>query len=523
VIGRDSASSGTIIQNGGTFTFNPSSMPNNNIRLLLGATGNPNLRAEYDMNGGLFDMSGHNLSVGWGAQSGSIGLLNQIGGVITNVNEIRIPTTGGGGGLGVYTLSGGSVYLLGGGIVNDGPSYVINLGNGTVGAEANWSSSLNMNLTNLGGGSVTFNPAGNTITLSGALSGIGGLTVAGAGTLDLSGANSYTGVTVVNAGSTLELGVTGSDPTTLRLANTATLNLNNLGNYTVLGCYTNGVALPAGTYNAGNLSPFITGAGNLVVAATAISQTVFCTATSYNSSDTFNQPLNFGHTFNVNNAGIEVFQLGFFDYNNLPLTYSHSVTIFDSSQNAIATVTIPAGTVTNLIDGFAYEPLSTPIYLPAGTYMVLSYQFYAGNNNNDPIAEGGAIGFNNSTDLTAGGGDYDFTTQGSPFYPGPPGGYNNSGGWDYQSASASFTYANGIELITPLVVNKPVVSGGNLILTGSVGIADAGYTLLTTTNLTAPIMWTTNTVGNFDGSGNFSNAIPITTSTPAQFFRLRTP
>ncbi len=166
VIGRDNARGGTVVQNGGTFTFNPS----NNQRMLLGATSNPNERAEYDMNGGLLDMSGWNFSVGWGNQSGSTGLLHQVGGVFTNVNEIRIPTTGGGNGLGVYTLSGGSVYLLAGGIVNDGPSYAINLGGGTVGAETSWSSSLNINLTNLNG-SVTFNPAGNTITLSGTLSG----------------------------------------------------------------------------------------------------------------------------------------------------------------------------------------------------------------------------------------------------------------------------------------------------------------------------------------------------------------
>jgi fibronectin-binding autotransporter adhesin len=187
-------------------------------------------------------------------------------------------------------------------------------------------------------------------------------------------------------------------------------------------------------------------AGVAMLAPSASAQTVACTANTYNSSDTFNTPLNFGHTFTVSGAGIKVIQLGIFDYNNLPLTYSHAVTIFDSSQNVMGTVTIPAGPAANLIDGFAYEPLSTPIYLPAGQYMVLSYGFYFGSNNNDPIAEGGSIGFNNSANMTVGGGDYDFTTQSSPDYPGGPGdvsgGYNNVGGWDYQSASASFTYTN---------------------------------------------------------------------------------
>jgi len=513
VIGRDGGS-GTIIQNGGTFIYNPS----DDQRILLGATGDSATRAEYDMKGGLLDMSGWNFSVGWGNQTGSIGFLNQVGGVITNVNEIRIPTTGGGAGLGVYTLSGGSVYLLGGGIVNDGPSYVINLGGGTVGAEANWLSSLSMNLTG-SNGPVTFNPAGYTITLGGQLYGTGGLTVAGSGTLQLAGANIYTGDTVVNAGGTLELSATGGDPTTLRLANGSTLNLNNTGNYTVLGCYTNGVALPAGTYNASNLSPFITGSGNLVVAATVISQTVAYTANFNTSADYFHNFLNMGHIFAVSGAGIEVYQLGYFDYQNHPLASSHAVTLF-SNQTAIATVTIPAGTAANLISSFAFEPLSMPIYLPAGQYTVLAY----GIDDNDPNGEGANIGFNGSANLSVVNACYDWTTQGSPDYPGGPGDapYNGySLNWDNNTATASFTYAN---VPTPPVVNSPVVSGGNLILTGSGGTPGAHYTWLTTTNVANPIaLWTTNTVGNFDGSGDFSNAIPISTSTPAKFFQLRTP
>jgi autotransporter-associated beta strand protein len=81
-----------------------------------------------------------------------------------------------------------------------------------------------------------------------------------------------------------------------------------------------------------------------------------------------------------------------------------------------------------------------------------------------------------------------------------------------------------VRVATSPVVNHPVISGGNLILTGSGGTANAGYTWLTSTNVAAPIAsWTTNTTGNFDGSGNFSNAIPVTPSIPAKFFRLRTP
>ncbi len=260
VIGRDGGS-GTIIQNGGTFTFNPA----NQSLLLLGATGNTATRSEYDMNGGLLDMSGNRLSVGWGNVTVT-GVLNQVSGVITNLDHLIVPFTGGGNGLGVYTLSGGGIYIGANGITSDGARYAINLGGGTVGAEASWTSSLNMNLTGANG-PVTFNPAGNTITLSGVLSGTGGFTVAGSGVLELSGANTYTGDTTVSAGATLQFDGTGSSLGAFRLDNGAALNLNFTGNYAVAHFYTNGVALPVGTYNNGNLPAFITGTGNLLVSS----------------------------------------------------------------------------------------------------------------------------------------------------------------------------------------------------------------------------------------------------------------
>jgi hypothetical protein len=59
-------------------------------------------------------------------------------------------------------------------------------------------------------------------------------------------------------------------------------------------------------------------------------------------------------------------------------------------------------------------------------------------------------------------------------------------------------------------------AGGNLILQGGGGPAGGSYSLLTTTNLLGG--WTTNTTGTLDGTGSFSNSIPIGTA-PARFFR----
>ena len=51
---------------------------------------------------------------------------------------------------------------------------------------------------NSGGG--TFNTSGNTATLGGTISGVGGLTKSGAGTLTLTGTNTYQGNTTITAG-----------------------------------------------------------------------------------------------------------------------------------------------------------------------------------------------------------------------------------------------------------------------------------------------------------------------------------
>ena len=49
-------------------------------------------RSAYDMNGGLLDMSGNTLEISLGANGGTLitGLVNQVSGVITNVNNLRV-------------------------------------------------------------------------------------------------------------------------------------------------------------------------------------------------------------------------------------------------------------------------------------------------------------------------------------------------------------------------------------------------------------------------------------------------
>ena len=104
------------------------------------------------------------------------------------------------------TVNGGTLYLGAGGIVRNGAgtfASTLNFSAGTVGARSNWSTSLPIALPS--GGNVVFKAADASdlprdITLTGGLSGAGGLTKAGLGTLVLPAANTFTGPVGVNAG-----------------------------------------------------------------------------------------------------------------------------------------------------------------------------------------------------------------------------------------------------------------------------------------------------------------------------------
>jgi autotransporter-associated beta strand protein len=97
----------------------------------------------------------------------------------------------------------------------------------------------------------------------------GSLVKIGAGTMLLSGANSYTGDTTVNAG-TLEIAqATLATNSTVLVANGAALRLDFPVTNTVAGLVLNGVSQPRGVYNVTTSPPYISGAGSLLVVSAA--------------------------------------------------------------------------------------------------------------------------------------------------------------------------------------------------------------------------------------------------------------
>lgn len=194
------------------------------------------------VDGGTVEIYSNNFWLGNTTYSGSYqGLIAQTAGLVSMTNAAGLIIGNSSGALNTtstnqYQLSGGTLHLqkitfgaagdvgtnnnafkMSGGVLNLGSggmvtgtaavaTYQVRFSGGTVGAQSDWSSYLNMILTNNPApGLVTFrasdtNNVAHNITLSGVLSGSGGLIKTGAGVLTLSGVNTYYGATIVSNG-----------------------------------------------------------------------------------------------------------------------------------------------------------------------------------------------------------------------------------------------------------------------------------------------------------------------------------
>jgi fibronectin-binding autotransporter adhesin len=77
---------------------------------------------------------------------------------------------------------------------------------------------------------------------------------------------------------------------------------------------------------------------------------------------------------------------------------------------------------------------------------------------------------------------------------------------------------------TPPHITVVALSGANLILSGTNGVAGGQYVLLSSTNVTLPFsQWVPVLTNNFDASGNFSLTNTINPNTPQNFYLLQIP
>jgi autotransporter-associated beta strand protein/T5SS/PEP-CTERM-associated repeat protein len=161
---------------------------------------------------------GSTLNLGVGGRAGAINTpaIDNEGQIVANFTDtltlaadISGPGTLSKAGVGTLILTGNNSYAGGttltGGFINFNSANSFGSGLITInGGGLQWatgnSADISAQLAAFGAGGATFDTNGNNVTLAASLSGLGGLTKTGAGTMTLSGVNSYQGGTTINGG-----------------------------------------------------------------------------------------------------------------------------------------------------------------------------------------------------------------------------------------------------------------------------------------------------------------------------------
>ena len=107
--------------------------------------------------------------------------------------------------------------------------------------------------------------------------------------------------------------------------------------------------------------------------------------------------------------------------------------------------------------------------------------------------------------------------------------FSAAGGYQLQLAASdgqvtTVSSATVAAIAAPPHIGNVSVSGGNVILGGTGGIANGTYYVLTSTNIAAPLAgWTRLLTNQFDGAGNFNVTNTMNSNAPQSFYLLQLP
>jgi autotransporter-associated beta strand protein len=225
IVGRNSGATGNVIQTGGTVTTAT------DLRIGQSGTGTYNLSGTGKLSTG-YEYIGY---------SGT-GTFTQTGGTNTISSSLLLGYNSGSNG--TYNLNGGTLILKS--LSQGSGTAAFNFGGGTLQASGNSTATLPMTLTG-DGGNANIDTAGYAVTLSGVLSGLGGLNKLGSGTLTISNTATYSGNTTVNTG-TLQL----AGPFVNNIISSPTISVNSGATLDVTGLSGGGISLASGQTLAGS-------------------------------------------------------------------------------------------------------------------------------------------------------------------------------------------------------------------------------------------------------------------------------
>jgi autotransporter-associated beta strand protein len=183
IVNRSNATQGRLNINGGTLNLNA-------VTDLRFSTANGTGVSSVTLNSGAINgQAGSELDFNRGSQVGVNNTVNLNGGVLTIGRVMRFNTTAGAA-TRVFNFNGGTLRAAG--------------------AAANFFDANTATLADVKAGGAIIDSNGFDISIGQVLSGVGGLTKVGAGTLTLSGENTYAGATTVSAGTLNVAGLTTS-------------------------------------------------------------------------------------------------------------------------------------------------------------------------------------------------------------------------------------------------------------------------------------------------------------------------